>query len=69
MDLGTTDELAFDVLLNMLMNFSKDCMGIKQVVVGGQVASWKAPVRPSEEDDFSEVYKTSMNPMKLPQGS
>lgn len=39
-----------------------------QFQVGGQLASWRAPRREREEEDFSEVYKTSINPMKLPEG-
>ena len=62
--------MALDVLLNMLLTLSKDCLGLRRVLVGGQLAEWPAPrsEAAAEEDDFSEVYRVSMNPMRLPTG-
>jgi Protein of unknown function (DUF3531) len=42
-DLGTTDALALDVLLNTLSQFSKDYIVITQVFVGGENADWPIP--------------------------
>ena len=35
MDLGTADEMALDVLINSLITLSREYVGIKQIVVGG----------------------------------
>eukprot|EP00955_Chlamydomonas_euryale_P069767 360578-Chlamydomonas_euryale.AAC.6 len=48
-DMGTCDELALDVLLNMLLGFSKDFCGVRKVLVGGANRNW--PV----DDDDDEV--------------
>lgn len=42
-DLGTADELALDILLNALSTFSREQLGIRQVVVGGQNDDWPTP--------------------------
>ncbi len=49
LDMGTADELALDVLLNMLMGFSRECCGIKRICVGGENDTWPLPNRPQEE--------------------
>jgi len=35
MDLGTADEMAIDVLINSLITLSREYVGIKQIVIGG----------------------------------
>ncbi|CAL6436682.1 unnamed protein product [Bathycoccus prasinos] len=35
MDLGTADEMALDVLINSLITLSREYVGIKQIVIGG----------------------------------
>lgn len=42
-DMGTTDEMALDVLINALMGFSKDHLGIKKLLVGGTNDDWPVP--------------------------
>ncbi|CAL8463346.1 g2880 [Coccomyxa elongata] len=42
-DLGTSDELALDVLINALLNFSRENVGIKQCIIGGVNADWPIP--------------------------
>jgi hypothetical protein len=42
-DLGTTDALALDVLLNTLRQFSKDYVVITQVMIGGENEDWPIP--------------------------
>ena len=39
-DLGTSDELALDVLINSLTTFSKEHVPITQLVIGGINADW-----------------------------
>ena len=39
-DLGTADEMAFDVLINSLIQFSREYFGLKQVIVGGVNEDW-----------------------------
>lgn len=41
--MGTADELALDILLNALSTFSREQLGIRQVVVGGQNDDWPVP--------------------------
>lgn len=43
-DLGTSDELALDVLINALSVFSKEHVAIQQLVVGGVNADWAQDV-------------------------
>ena len=45
-DLGTSDAIALDVLLNALKQFSKDYVEINQVLIGGENPDW--PVANSE---------------------
>ncbi|MGF1495548.1 MAG: DUF3531 family protein [Elainellaceae cyanobacterium] len=42
-DLGTSDAIALDVLVNAIRQFSKDYVAIKQLIVGGQNADWPVP--------------------------
>ncbi|RZM82335.1 DUF3531 family protein [Leptolyngbya iicbica] len=42
-DLGTSDALALDVLINALQQFSKDYVEIEQVIVGGENEDWPTP--------------------------
>ena len=39
-DMGTADEMAFDVLINSLIQFSREYFGLKQVIVGGVNEDW-----------------------------
>lgn len=57
-DLGTADELALDVLINTLTNFSREGLGIKTLVVGGANDDWEVP-----EEAGPEV---TMDPMRGP---
>jgi len=61
-DVGTCDELSLDVLINMLMGFSRDLSGLKKVYVGGSNQNWPAPKEEQSEDMFD------IDPMKLPEG-
>lgn len=42
-DLGTSDAIALDMLLNALKQFSKDYVAIEQVIVGGENEDWPTP--------------------------
>ena len=42
-DLGTSDALSIDVLLNALNQFSNDYVAIEQVIVGGENEDWPTP--------------------------
>ncbi|CAL5223590.1 g6127 [Coccomyxa viridis] len=42
-DLGTADELGLDVLINTLTCFSKENVGIKQLIIGGVNKDWPVP--------------------------
>jgi hypothetical protein len=44
-DLGTSDAIALDVLLNALQQFSKDFVGLEQCIVGGENEDWSVGER------------------------
>ena len=52
-DLGTTDALALDVLVNTMRQFSEDYVEIKQLVIGGENEDWPVP-RENPEAAFPE---------------
>jgi hypothetical protein len=43
-DLGTTDALAIDVLINALQQFSQEYVAIERLIIGGENQDWKIPV-------------------------
>jgi hypothetical protein len=49
-DLGTSDAIAIDVLINALTRLSDDFVQIAQVIVGGENEDWRTPER--ENPDF-----------------
>ncbi|MEW5297156.1 MAG: hypothetical protein WDW36_000382 [Sanguina aurantia] len=53
-DMGSCDELALDVLLNLLVGFSRDLCGIDHIFVGGENEEWRVP-HEEEEDTGPEV--------------
>ncbi len=52
--MGTADELALDVLLNTLLGFSADMVGLRSVRLGGQNEDWPLPEE-DPEDDYLKV--------------
>lgn len=42
-DLGTTDALALDVLINALEQLNKDYVTVKRLIIGGENEDWKVP--------------------------
>jgi hypothetical protein len=52
-DLGTSDPIALDVLLNALQQLNKDFVNLKQVIIGGENPDW--PVERS--DEVSDWYE------------
>jgi len=42
-DIGTSDAIALDVLLNSLRQFSKDYIAVQRVIVGGENEDWRIP--------------------------
>jgi hypothetical protein len=42
-DIGTSDAIALDILINSLRQFSKDYIAIQQVIIGGENEDWRAP--------------------------
>ncbi|MBD1910639.1 MULTISPECIES: DUF3531 family protein [unclassified Leptolyngbya] len=46
-DLGTSDAIALDILINSLKQFSKDYVPIERVVIGGENEDWRIPQRRS----------------------
>lgn len=52
-DLGTTDAIALDVLINVFRQFSKDYVDIQRIIIGGENEDW--PVPRTAQDTFSDV--------------
>ena len=48
LDLGTTDALALDVLINTMRQFSKDYGEIRQIIIGGENEDWPTPTENPE---------------------
>lgn len=48
-DLGTTDALALDVLINALEQLNKDYVTIERLIIGGENADWKIPGKRQSE--------------------
>ncbi|MEB3291670.1 MAG: DUF3531 family protein [Synechococcales bacterium] len=43
LDLGTSDAIALDVLINALRQLSKDFIGLERVIIGGENEDWRIP--------------------------
>jgi hypothetical protein len=50
MDLGTSDAIAIDILINALLRLSQEFVPLEQVIVGGENEDWRTPER--ENPDF-----------------
>lgn len=46
-DLGTSDAIALDILINSLKQFSKDYVPIERLIIGGENEDWRIPQRRS----------------------
>jgi hypothetical protein len=53
-DLGTSDAIALDVLLNALRQFSKDYVTLEQVIVGGENQDWQTGDSKTRSDVYAE---------------
>jgi Protein of unknown function (DUF3531) len=42
-DLGTSDSIALDVLINSLRQLSQDFVGLERLIVGGENEDWRIP--------------------------
>lgn len=47
-DLGTSDAIALDILINSLEQLSREYVKIEQVVIGGQNDDWEVPTTRAE---------------------
>ncbi|WP_069789626.1 DUF3531 family protein [Cyanobacterium sp. IPPAS B-1200] len=52
LDLGTSDLVSIDILINSLRELSKDYVTINQLIIGGENSDW--PVETNPEDKFME---------------
>lgn len=55
-DLGTTDALSLDVLLNALTTLSQEYIALKRVVVGGLKEDWPVPLLDDDEASLNGYY-------------
>ncbi|MGB7440288.1 MAG: DUF3531 family protein [Coleofasciculaceae cyanobacterium] len=55
-DLGTSDALALDVLINSIRQLAKEYVEIKRLIIGGENADWLV-----EDDHRSHFYDTDNN--------
>ena len=50
-DLGTADEVALDILINLLVGFSRDVVAISRVTFGGdELNGWQRPELASDDE-------------------
>lgn len=47
LDMGTADELCLDVLINTILTFSKEYVGIKNLIIGGVNKDWPVTIKDS----------------------
>jgi hypothetical protein len=55
-DLGTSDAIALDVLINSLRQLAKEYVGIERIIIGGENADW-----PVEAQRQSLFYQAQQN--------
>ena len=48
-DLGTSDLIAIDILINSLRELSKEYVAIKQLIIGGENEDWSVEEKVNEE--------------------
>lgn len=53
-DLGTSDAIALDVLINALKQFSRDYVTLERVIIGGENEDWPTGDSRSRSDVLSE---------------
>eukprot|EP00216_Chloropicon_sp_CCMP2111_P006488 CAMPEP_0198239992 /NCGR_PEP_ID=MMETSP1446-20131203/5240_1 /TAXON_ID=1461542 ORGANISM="Unidentified sp, Strain CCMP2111" /NCGR_SAMPLE_ID=MMETSP1446 /ASSEMBLY_ACC=CAM_ASM_001112 /LENGTH=260 /DNA_ID=CAMNT_0043922671 /DNA_START=51 /DNA_END=833 /DNA_ORIENTATION=+ len=59
-NMGTCDEIALDMLINALHNFSRECCSIRELTIGGQsVSGWQAPKIRSVFDQAGDLDMAS----------
>jgi hypothetical protein len=51
-DLGTTDAIALDILINALQQFSQDYVAVEELIIGGENPDW--PIPENRRADFIE---------------
>lgn len=51
-DLGTSDLIALDVLINALLQLNKEYLDLQRLIIGGENTDW--PVRDMREAQFAE---------------
>ncbi|HEY9648333.1 MAG TPA: DUF3531 family protein [Chroococcidiopsis sp.] len=58
-DLGTSDAIALDILLNALRQLSKEYVTIDRLIIGGENSDWKIPT--SKRSSFVERDSDNLN--------
>ena len=58
-DLGTSDAIALDILLNALRQLSKEYVTIDRLIIGGENSDWKIPA--SKRSSFVERDSDNLN--------
>jgi hypothetical protein len=56
LDLGTSDAIALDVLINAFRQFSQEYVQIEQVIVGGQNEDWPVANKSVDDNGMDERY-------------
>ncbi|HEY9827996.1 MAG TPA: DUF3531 family protein [Stenomitos sp.] len=54
-DLGTSDAIALDILLNALIQFSKDFIALERICIGGENEDWPVASSDSKPKPFYEA--------------
>jgi hypothetical protein len=55
-DLGTSDAIAIDILINALKHLSKEYVSVKRLIIGGENEDW-----PVEDENRSLFYDAQQN--------
>jgi Protein of unknown function (DUF3531) len=54
-DLGTSDAIALDILINSLTQLGREYLQIEQLIIGGENKDWKVPKSGSSELEADEM--------------
>lgn len=57
--MGTGDELGLDILINSIKGLSREYVGVKQLIIGGQNEDWPIPEEHAPQVRHTALAKSS----------
>lgn len=57
LDMGTTDELSLDILINLLIGFSKEFTTFTEIILGGENLDWPRSTHKSRLEQLWDRIK------------